>query len=871
MALLQARKPLEEGLEVARQSLVETIGHALPQFDAAARRFLLAIKRSCFNGRQIGPFRGKAEWAELLRIAPVLTERIVTLEEQLIETDRAFIVLYESELTRERCHIMDLVRDRRFLRGVALGAPGLVEKARSRARSYAASRTLKSPEKWEQSLLRFVTRAATKLSANSTLTTYSLGSSQASLRLPGLRFVGSHHKEASLVRLDRPAAEQLQALVLRYPAVREHALVAWNDTFEKLEPGRYRFLRDRHWSLDRGANEFYLAKPARITVHLSETLIDAARETLQDGLLGYGMLLSLLEEAQVLSSRGDLDELIDLGLLILLPPWPSHEAWLEKRIGEFLRSPLDEPALRATADSLDELLALEEGFASAPQPERSVAAMRDAVSQLFVAAARLAGHDSPITSRTHFFEDVLLEPEPLSTDGDLFQIASSSVEEILETAGLVARFAGLFNLRHDVLHTLAAWWREHQPRCREASFLEIAHGFASIWKKFVPFYNTANENALNTFDPLHAEPLATLREERRAILARSREMSSGSPAKDYLTRRQLEELVECLPLRYSPQLGACVFVQPADAEARVWVLNRLHEGTGRYLSRIIPILEGDRQQRLLDHLIARATVLVDGEEADLLEVKYSFGNLVRAHPPQAAKVLDIRGLHFDLPRERRINLRDVTIQADLDSDTFRLIDASGRRLLPANLSTLSDNGHANLLRFLLAFGPGETRCVLPLTSFQGDESLRSFNRLTCGSLVLSRQRWVIGIEGLSAELEGLTDSQAYAVIQDWRCRLGLPAAGFYKDLTHNGQPKPQYVDFSSPLQCRLFVTSIRKMAVQHLTFEEALPSPADFPFVGSDRRAFELLIDNLAIRAVSRNSSSKVRSHNRESLSLRRE
>ncbi|MEO6195553.1 MAG: hypothetical protein ABIS20_21230 [Thermoanaerobaculia bacterium] len=869
VALLQVRKLGEEELGKARRSMVEAIGHALSGFDPATRRLLLAVKRSCFNGREIGRYSGKAEWAELLRVSPGLAERIVTLEERLLEHDRSFAALYESELTRERRHVLHLIQDRRFLRGVALGRPGLVEKARSRVPSFAASGSLKGPEKWELSLLRFVTRAAAKLSANSTLTTYALGSVQASPAETGFRFTGSAQREDSLVRLNRPEAEQLQTLLMRHPAARERGLVAWNDSLEELEPGRYLFLRDSHWDLEPGAKEFLFVKPARVTVSLPDTLIDAARDTLREGELRYDTFLALLETGYGISARSDLDNLVDLGLLVLLPPWPTHEACLEQRIGQFLRTLPDEPALRATADALDELLALEESFASAPQPESSVADMKGAFSRLLETAAHLVGHEGSLTTRAHFFEDVLLGPEPSVTstaDGGIFQISSPLVQDIMQTAGLIARFAGLFNLRHDVLHTLAAWWREHEPSRREAPFTEIARGFAPVWKQFIRFYTTAYEDALNTFDPLHAPALETLRERRKTVLVRSRELLNGSPTKGFLPAQQLEELVAALPFRYDPQLGACVFVQPVDAEGSSWVLNRLHEGTGRYLSRVIPILKEPLQQRFLDHLTARSVVEVEGEEADLLEVKYPWTYLVRAHPPQATKVLDVRGLHLDLPRSRKVGLGDLTVQADLDAETFRLIDASGRRVLPVNLSTLSDNGHSNLLRFLLAFGPGETRGVLPLTLVQGDEDFRSFNRLTCGKLVLCRRRWVIGIERLRASLENLTDSRAYIVIQDWRRQLGLPAAGFYQEPTYHGKPKPQYVDFSSPSQCRLLVHSLRNMATGHLSLEETLPSPADFPLdFTMNRRAFELLIDSLAIRTKSRNSPSKVQRHNRES------
>src|SRR4051794_22213730 len=63
-------------------------------------------------------------------------------------------------------------------------------------------------------------------------------------------------------------------------------------------------------------------------------------------------------------SRSALDEIIDLGLLLIMPPWPAYEPWLEKRIGKLLLSLPAAGSLGAAAQALDELVRLEEGFAS---------------------------------------------------------------------------------------------------------------------------------------------------------------------------------------------------------------------------------------------------------------------------------------------------------------------------------------------------------------------------------------------------------------------------------------------------------------------------------------------------------------------------
>lgn len=879
LGLLQEKNLLEERLAAARKSMVERIGVALAQFDPETRRFLLVIKRSCFNQREIGIHRGKVKWAELLQISSGLAESIVTLEDQLREQESSFNSVYESELFRERRHIIDLTQDRRFLRGIAIGRMGLVQKIRAQASSPATMRPLK-PAKWEHSLLRFVTRAATKLSANSTLTTYALGSIQDQPSFRGFRFADSRQREISLVRANRPELEKLQALLIRHPAVRERCLIAWNSSLEELEPGRYRFLRGGHWDLDTSSTEFRFVQPARVTVTLSNPVLPTVRQALGNGEVQYERLLALLPSRHEPSaraaagpSRSALDELIDLGLLLIMPPWPAYEPWLEKRIGKLLLSLPATDSMGAVAQALEKLVLLEEGFASSPRPESAVTDLEDLLSRALETVASLSGGAAPYKARAEFFEDVFLEAVDGFEDGhEILQVSAATVQGILNSACLVSRFAGLFNHRHDVLHTLAAWWRDHEPSRREIPFTEVAKGFSSLWKQYISFHRTANQSSTSTFDPLHTPALGWLRERRERLLEQSQDLASFSPTKDRLPAQQFATLLDSLPLRYAPLLGTCVFVQPADSEGNSWVLNHLHEGTGRYLSRITPVLRGPLQRRLLNHLIESSAVRLGEEEADLLEVMNPWGNLVNAHLPQASKVLDVQGLHLDLPQERKVRIEDLTIQADLESETFRLLDPSGRRVLPANLSSLADIWHPNLLRFLLVFGPGETRGVFPLAYSEGDDDFRIFRRLTCGSLVLRRRRWTFEVESLRGLIEGLSEPGAYRSINNWRLQHDLPTMTFYFEHTYQGGLKPQFLDFSSPALCGLFAASLRRAQIPSLRLEEALPSPIDFPFDASmHQRGFELSIDSLAVATVNGNSSTIVPDHNREKKSLRRD
>ena len=82
--------------------------------------------------------------------------RILDLEAQVTESGRALAEIHARELDRERRSLLDSLQDHRFLRGIALGSPQLVERARDLAAAPAGAAWGRREKKLEQSLLRFV-------------------------------------------------------------------------------------------------------------------------------------------------------------------------------------------------------------------------------------------------------------------------------------------------------------------------------------------------------------------------------------------------------------------------------------------------------------------------------------------------------------------------------------------------------------------------------------------------------------------------------------------------------------------------------------------------------------------------------------------
>ncbi|MEM9595233.1 MAG: hypothetical protein AAGD06_13255, partial [Acidobacteriota bacterium] len=551
---------IQRHLEAARQELVGRIAAELTSFEAPARRFLLRVKRDCFNRRPVVRLGHKPQWAHVTEISSHMATEILRLETRLQELEHQIFDLYGRQFEAERRHVTSLAQNSRFARGIALGAPGLVDKARLRSPHFLAGQTLGHPKKWEASLLRFVIRAAAKLSANSTFTAYSLGSVAPLPEGRDLRFHRQDLQERSLVRADRPPLEQLLALIFSQPTARAIALVQWNDSIEEVEPNRFRFVREGHWRIDVDSGQFLYTPSSRITVKFGAKWLDAIRSRLsQSPKLFSELVLDLEQSLGILGLDSEAEDpetvlgrLVGVGLLTLIPPWPSEADRIEERVHQMLRSLPPFPGLEPLVTGTEILLRKEKSFAEASDPVRAVADLRESFVKLALSARRLAAiADGNVASapaapgleiRPHFYEDVLLEPAEHNADDTTFHISSTTVERLQRSLLASARLAGLFNTRHDALHTLAHWWRQHHPAREEMPLVEAARGFAPIWKGYLPFVRTAGGSIMNMFDPLGSDALDRLRERRLGLLRKSSDLVSQYAEKPELEIADLERL-----------------------------------------------------------------------------------------------------------------------------------------------------------------------------------------------------------------------------------------------------------------------------------------------------------------------------------------
>lgn len=850
---------LEQELADCRSRLVDTLAAALASFPPSIRRFLLAAKRDAFNGRELGRYRDRPEWPELVGASAGIAERVVELESAVREAERSFAATYETERERERMHLLSLLAERNLVRGVALGNPELVAKAR-RLPEVPFELWGRRERKIEQTLLRFVSRTAAKLSPYSTLTSVALGAVRDDLGAESLRIVPGPRREVSLVRANRSVLDRCVEILLRHPSVRDRFEVAWNDTAREEEPGRFRFLRNGHWEIDSGEGRFRWVRPSHVSARIGGPLIERLKALLTGRPWTYAALVVELAGAEIGGSipgedrvRTSLDGLISLGFLQLLPPWPTHEIHLERRLLGFLRS-LDAPELRDIVERLAWLVERELAHGAERSPEVSAAALDEALASLVASVEGLAGEVPKIEEARGFYDDVVLLPARGSGNrADLFQISAAQIEEILSNAELVWRFVSVFNHRHDLLHTLSVFWAERWPNRREVGFLDLFDAVHELWKDYLRFDCRLRYDNFSAFNPLKLPAIEALSALRRELYARAQDLIRETPTGSHLPKRQFAELLDGVPERYRPLFGCSVFVQPTSAQADTWMLNRLFEGTSRYLSRYIASFPAEVRDRLAAHFATRSIVEVDGEPAELLDIIFTLGNMVNMRVLQTSRAVELPGERAGLPRDRCVKLSELRVQADLSDGRFRLVDSGGRRLIPAHMSSMNFLFMPLLQRFLTIFGPYETRQVFPRPRPATVGGAEVASRLRCGNLVVRRKRWELPAENLRKKLANVKEPEAFRIVDRWRRAIELPDCVFLYEQMHRAGDvaqsyKPQYLDLSSPSFMSLFLAIIKQQQ-ERLILEEPLPSYSDFPPDGAHGyRAIEIQIDSLALR-----------------------
>lgn len=853
---------LQAELGEARAALADRLHAAVPAAAPELRRLLLAVRRDCHNGRSLRKHRQGSGWARVQALAGDAAEGAATLEDQAAEAEAAFRADFAHEEERQRAALAAPLRDPAFLRGLALASPDLWAASRRLAAEPDAPRGRREARA-QAALLRYVARAAAKVSPFSTFTTLAVGTLR---RGPGLRLRGAEWPARSLVRLKRYRLQQWTDVLTVYPGFRDGLCVSFNDSAVETEPGRLLFVRPGRWIADaeRGTLRY---RPDALVRTAAQGTVAAARALLADGPVPFAELAARLEpsaeSAESVDVRAEVERLFDLGLLLPVLPWPVHEGHLEARMAAYLRTLPHDPRLDAFAARLERLVELEAAYAGAADPAAVLREVHALVDGLWEAAAPLAGVDPARVAyrgeRAYdVYEDVMRAPPPeRPATAPAFALSGRAAEEALRAGRLLVRLSALFDHGHELRATLADAAAERWPDRTEVGALELFHAAQPLWQAYLAFRTEGwRENDLRrTWNPRGLPELERLRGHRAAVLDALPGCALPDGGGQRVPEAALRALLETVPAAYTAEdgRGACLLLQPASRDGSLWRLNGVAEGTGRVGSRCTPAMDEDVRGGYAAHLAARGLAVVDGERARLLDVQCVQGDTLNVHAPQAPAVLSLPGDEVRAAPGRRLRLRDLRVSFDGPERRPVLRGPGGMRLLPVHLGLAFEAFMPPLTRFLCAFGPGDLRTVLPPRAPRREGDLVVSGRTVLGTLVVHRAAWRVPAAPLAAALADGDDAEAFAAANRLRMAWGIPDRVFVSEARAAGPRgttyKPQYLDFTSPLFLPLLRDAVAG-AGERLAMEEMLPDASMCPRDAAGRRwAMEVVLDSVALNA----------------------
>lgn len=856
---LASIRDLEKQVAELRQVTVDWLYDQLTSLDPLVRRDALALKRDCFNGRDIDRHRRRKHWTHFVELpGGEVLSRLMGLEDELKAARKQFHEFYRSQLATERRSLLRHAAHPGFQRGLALSSPSLVRGLDRLARKPVDAYGRRE-KKAERSILRYLSRAAAKLSPYSTLTKLGLGMAPSEGSPGNARFVGESWQESSLVRSKRYLIDQCAELLLRHPAVKGHVSIIVNQTLETLENGRFRFLRPAALKLDAESQQLETLPPSQVTLKLSGALVDWLRQAL-DQPVNYTECVDAMvrefnaqHDEDLKSTLIDhLEKFLDIGVFVQRYPWPSYEPHLEKRLLDFLEGLPDRSLLQRPISVLRKLVDLELGFATADDPSAALSAIESSIPELFEAVKATAELGASVQlewqDSHNIYEDVFVTAR--DTDhGEIAQLPQPKAREILRAGDLIWRLGFLFEKKHELLFALDELMRSRWPERTTVPFLELFNEAKTLWNQYLSHLASKDTSA---FDPYALPAIDALEQLRQRIRQGVDELETPADIGLTLPMDQLEELLQKVPERFQPPVGPCLFTQATDSSGDQWVAHRIFEGNGRFSSRFTPLMSGEMLEGYLDRFIERSDIEDGLGPGEMVDPIFTRGNTVNLHWPQTRRVLETPGEHSDLPAARRLTLQDLKVRRGEERGVLTLEDSADRRVIPCYLSNLHNAFIPPLIKFLNLFGTVTRGGFGPRNIAASIDGAEILQRISIGPLIVRRQRWYIERENVP-DLTELSAAEAFMALDKWRCRLQLPhrvyliervSARFMLEDTW----KPQLLDFRSPSFVAIFQAALAAApADQRVVLAEALPDPDDFPIDGEgEPRGLELMLEALA-------------------------
>ncbi|MFJ8580837.1 lantibiotic dehydratase [Micromonospora sp. NPDC093277] len=778
--------------------------------DESSRRRLLALRRQIFNNSL--PAAPEQALAAVERARPSALPAVrqwLELRARLARLQDDGAAVFAADVARTRERLWELAGEPRLRGGLQLASPTLDEQLATAVQPDLTRPANKKTRRVERSLLSYLYRTACKTSPFSTFTTVALGRFEDGA--PGLDLAVGEDWQRH-VRLNVVIVSRLADLISADPERRGDLPVALSPGWRR-DADRIRYVR--HWVTagdDSASVSFDSVRDGLFFLRRSGVL-DELTTLLQDrGTLRCADLVDRLCEGTG-ASRPDgeayLSTLLRLGMLRLVGldtdvHVPDPLRALAGTLGQ-----LDRPWARRLAGRLDEITELVDAYPHGDLGQRRE--LRHRLRGELRAAMAGLGEEDAVLPQTLLYEDSRVAGQPVAVSAEAWRrlvgTDLAAVERILpafdQTLPHRIMFHGFFLARFG-----AGGRCDDLLRLVEDFHDDLYDQYSSYTAGRRPFADdgtyTPEENWLGRPE------MTALDQARQAFAARLRGLADADPdhtelllPADLLT--ELDGMLGDATRGFHPQ-GHFVQLAMRDPEPLV-VLNQSFGGLSFPFSRFTHCFDADTPtlaERLRDQASAITPAgavfaeLTGGPATTNLNLHGRLTDYVIVCPGETSSV----------PAERQLTLDDLYLVHDPDTDRVVLRSARlGREVIAVYLGYLVPMALPQIPRTLLLLSPASmVRLDLwrGVPAPAGPDGVTARPRVRAGNIVLSRRSWSARVHDLPDTGDPAADPTAFLDWRRWRARHGMPQQVFATIYPADpgrvvANPKPQYVDFDSPL------------------------------------------------------------------------
>ncbi|XEC96271.1 lantibiotic dehydratase [Paenibacillus tarimensis] len=854
---LERAAELRSKLGARRISLQDAVaGEVARVMDDTLRRLLIQYKRDLYNGRR--PKRIADQWTPYLSPALAAAMReLESLDQTLVWEEQAARNHFNEEEESCRERLQQLAGEPNLLNGLLLTSPELFSKVRKYAATPLSEHNSRL-RKVEYSLLTVLSRVVAKTSPFSTFTPVGLGEWSASASDAGVQGAGAASKSA--VKINYANVLRVWNGLLHHPDIITALRCRLNPSL-KLDRNTERCSLIRRTDDSHKRVKVYQTLETPVSFHCSPMVLHVV-DALKSGPMYYEELLDRLLEVSGVSERKEIGRFVKqlLELQVVLPENQLCEQSADI-IGDILTVLEDWPQEIAgfARERLQEIRQAVRSYEkSADFAER--AKLLNEIGTTFRCLNETIGCGiSDKSLALLIYEDAVLDKPGRLPDSAW----SAALDDLAALQQVAPVFDVKFRLQSVIAQLFVEQYGKHGVCTDTGQF--VRQLIPVIWeflRAMIPGELFADLEVRN--DNPSVSELNRLKREFGEWLS---DLLMTDQEEVELDRKVLARFAERIPepIRNRP-LSHDFFLQWArNGQGDRFIVNQAYFGYLTFFSRFLEHADDTELESLRRYLQQ-----VFGGGSAIAEISGVYGFNANLHPPLAPYELEFPALAPGRPPQETVGtVRWESLQLRYDEATERVVldHPELGRLNALFLSSLIPMLIPNIVSLLMN---NFSNAPLPdnwfrfaeekLTDAQRD-TIRCYPRLTIGSVVLQRRKWLVPRGRLPLRQPQENDFDYFCRLREWKKELNLPDKVFFRFMPmHDGENpilqrlnagagsaeelpdidftelKPQYMDFDNPMCAKLF-GKMTAAGTLGIGLEEMMPGPEELTLY-ADGRAY---------------------------------